>query len=102
MIVTCMDARLDPAASYGFSLGDAIVVRNAGASAKDAFRSLLVSEHVLGIKEILIIKHTCCGLLGVTNEMAREIITKNLDPEAAHELKDYDFQPIRDLDEQMP
>jgi hypothetical protein len=50
-IVTCMDARIDPAAAFGISLGDAHVIRNAGASAKDAHRSILISEQLLGTRE---------------------------------------------------
>jgi len=50
-IVTCMDARIDPAAAFGISLGDAHVIRNAGASAKDAHRSILISQQLLGTRE---------------------------------------------------
>ena len=60
--VTCMDARIDPAAAYGINLGDAHVIRNAGGSARDALRSLVISEQLLGTKEILLIKHTGCGM----------------------------------------
>ena len=56
-----MDARIDPTAAYGVNLGDAHVIRNAGGSARDALRSLVISEQLLGTKEILLIKHTGCG-----------------------------------------
>lgn len=44
-VVTCMDARIDPAAAYGINLGDAHVIRNAGGNAHDALRSLVISRH---------------------------------------------------------
>ena len=59
-----MDARIDPAAAYGISLGDAHIIRNAGGNARDALRSLIISEQLLGTKEILLIKHTGCGMSG--------------------------------------
>jgi carbonic anhydrase len=86
-VVTCMDAHLDPAASYSIPLGDAIIIRNVGAGAKDAFRSLIISKHLLGINEVFI-KHTRCRVLGATNEMARGLIGRNLGPDAVHELED--------------
>jgi carbonic anhydrase len=46
-----MDARIDPAAAFGIELGDAHVIRNAGASAKDAQRSIVVSQQLLGTRE---------------------------------------------------
>ena len=58
LILTCMDARIDPAAAFGIDLGDAHVIRNAGAVAKAAIRDIVVSEQLLGTKEIILIKHT--------------------------------------------
>lgn len=52
-----MDARIDPSSAFGISLGDAHVFRNAGGNPKDAMRSLLISQHLLGTREILLIKH---------------------------------------------
>lgn len=46
-----MDARIDPAAAFGIALGDAHVIRNAGASARDAQRSIVISEQLLGTRE---------------------------------------------------
>ena len=59
-----MDARIDPAAAIGIDRGDAHVIRNAGASAVDAIRSIVISRQLLGTKEVLVIKHTGedCGL----------------------------------------
>lgn len=57
MPVTCMDARIDPKSAFGIELGDAHVIRNAGGNAKDALRSILISQHLLGTREIILVKH---------------------------------------------
>jgi carbonic anhydrase len=93
-----MDARIDPAAAYGIDLGDAHVIRNAGASAKDALRSIIISEQLLGTNEILIIKHTGCGMLTFQNEDAHGIVKKNLGDGAAEEIKGLDFLPFPTLE----
>ncbi len=62
-ILTCMDARLDPAKFAGLSEGDAHVIRNAGGRASDdAIRSLLISHKLLGTNQWFVIHHTDCGL----------------------------------------
>ena len=62
-ILTCMDARLDPAKYAGLSEGDAHVIRNAGGRASDdAIRSLVISHKLLGTREWLVIHHTDCGM----------------------------------------
>ncbi|MCJ1390492.1 hypothetical protein MMC18_003352 [Xylographa bjoerkii] len=97
-VVTCMDARIDPAAAYGISLGDAHVIRNAGGNAKDALRSLVISEQLLGTNEVLIIKHTGCGMLTFKNEDAHAVVEKNLGSEGKKELAGLDFQPFPNLE----
>ncbi|MCC6712923.1 MAG: carbonic anhydrase [Candidatus Dadabacteria bacterium] len=68
-ILTCMDARLDPAKFAGLSEGDAHVVRNAGGRASDdAIRSLVISSEVLGTREWFVIHHSNCGMETFTNE----------------------------------
>lgn len=68
-VVTCMDARLDPAQILGLAHGDAHVIRNAGGLVTDdALRSLAISQHELGTEEIVVIQHTDCGLLKLTDE----------------------------------
>lgn len=68
VILTCMDARLDLFRSLGLELGDSHVLRNAGGRAStDAIRSLLVSTHLLGTREIGVVHHTNCGLEGRTD-----------------------------------
>lgn len=74
-IVTCMDARIDPARILGLEPGDAHVIRNAGGVVTDdVIRSLSISQHELGTREILVIQHTRCGLLGLDDEeLARRL-----------------------------
>jgi carbonic anhydrase len=96
-----MDARIDPASAYGIPLGDAHIIRNAGASARDALRSLVISEQLLGTEEILLVKHTGCGMLTFKNEDAVEIVRKNLGEEATTELAAFkdDFLPFPELED---
>lgn len=97
--VTCMDARIDPAAAYGISLGDAHVIRNAGASARDALRSIVISQQLLGTNEVLVIKHSGCGMLTFKNEDAYKIVEGNLGKAGAEALGGLDFLPFPDLDD---
>jgi carbonic anhydrase len=78
-ILTCMDARLDPAKFAGLSEGDAHVIRNAGGRASDdAIRSLLISHKLLGTNEWFVIHHTDCGLEKFSNKDIDEKF--NLEP----------------------
>jgi len=62
-VLTCMDARVSVSEMLGLGTGDAHVIRNAGAVAtEDALRSLLISHHKLGVREIMVIGHTDCGM----------------------------------------
>ena len=71
-VVTCMDARLDPAQFLGLDLGDAHVIRNAGGVVSDdALRSLVISHHLLGTQEAVVIGHSDCGMLTFTNDDLR-------------------------------
>lgn len=97
-VVTCMDARIDPAAAFGIPLGGAHIIRNAGGSAREAHRSLVISEQLLGTTEIQIIKHTGCGMLTFANEDARSVVEKNLGAGAASEVSNLDFLPFPELD----
>ena len=78
LVLTCMDARIDPARAFGIELGDAHVIRNAGAMASDALRSIIISEQLLGTQEILLVKHTGCGMLTFKNEDAVKLVGANL------------------------
>jgi carbonic anhydrase len=79
-ILTCMDARLDPAKYAGLAEGDAHVIRNAGGRASDdAIRSLVISHKLLGTNEWCVIHHTDCGMLTFTNEIMSELLDDNLE-----------------------
>jgi carbonic anhydrase len=94
-----MDARIDPASAFGIALGDAHVIRNAGASARDALRSIVISQQLLGTTEVLLVKHTGCGMLTFKNEDAHAVVEKNLGSEAAKEIQGLDFLPFPELEE---
>jgi carbonic anhydrase len=91
-----MDARIDPAAAFGIDLGDAHVIRNAGGNAKDALRSVLISQHLLGTREIILVKHTDCGMLTFTNTDALKVVAGNVG--AGVLTSTFDFQPFPDLE----
>jgi carbonic anhydrase len=79
-ILTCMDARLDPARFAGLAEGDAHVIRNAGGRASDdAIRSLVISYKLLGTREWFVIHHTHCGMEYFTNEIMRGLLAKSLE-----------------------
>ena len=68
-VVACMDARLIPTRVLGLEEGDAHVIRNAGGViTDDEIRSLAISQHLLGTEEVLLIHHTDCGMLTITDE----------------------------------
>lgn len=78
-ILTCMDARLDPAKFAGLSEGDAHVVRNAGGRASDdAIRSLVISHKLLGTREWFVIHHTDCGMQLFTDDIMRNLLSRSL------------------------
>jgi len=79
-ILTCMDARLDPAKFAGLKEGDAHVIRNAGGRASnDAIRSLVISHKLLGTEEWFVIHHTDCGMELFTDEVMRALLKQSLD-----------------------
>ena len=89
-VVTCMDARLDPARFLGLDEGDAHVIRNAGGLVNDeTIRSLVISHHLLGTQEAIVIGHTDCGMLTFTNAD----VHAKLGPES----ESIDFQPFPDV-----
>jgi carbonic anhydrase len=78
-ILTCMDARLDPAKYAGLAEGDAHVIRNAGGRAsEDAIRSLVISYKLLGTREWFVIHHTDCGMQLFTDEIISDLLDKSL------------------------
>lgn len=79
-ILTCMDARLDPAKYAGLAEGDAHVIRNAGGRASDdAIRSLVISYKLLGTREWFVIHHTNCGMEFFTDDVMRGLLRSSLD-----------------------
>ncbi len=79
-VLTCMDARLDPAKFAGLAEGDAHVIRNAGGRASDdAIRSLVISYKLLGTREFFVIHHTDCGMEFFTNDVMRGLLANSLE-----------------------
>ena len=73
-IVTCMDARIDPAALFGLKPGDAHVIRNAGGLVTDdVLRSLTLSQVLLETREILVVQHTNCGVNADEEELRKSV-----------------------------
>jgi carbonic anhydrase len=97
-VLTCMDARLDPARFLGLEPGDAHVIRNAGGrTSDDAIRSLVISEQLLGTNEVVVIHHTDCGMLTFTSEDLRAKVKQDLRANADH----IDFLPFKDLEQSV-
>jgi carbonic anhydrase len=97
-IVTCMDARLDPARFLGLEPGDAHVIRNAGGQVtEDAIRSLVISHWLLGTQEIVVIAHTDCGMLTFTNDD----LHGKLRDEAGADASDVDFLPFPNIEDSV-
>ena len=95
-VVACMDARLDPARALGLEEGDAHVIRNAGGRAVDAIRSLVISQQLLGTREVVVVHHTDCGMLTFTDDELRQRLRQELraDTEAP-------FLSFRDLEQSV-
>lgn len=89
-VLACMDARLSVEQVLGLRPGDAHIIRNAGGIAtEDALRSLIISQALLGTRDVMIINHTECGLLGVEDadlkaQLAQETGVMAETPEAFH------------------
>ena len=82
-VLTCMDARLDPAKFAGLAEGDAHVIRNAGGRASDdAIRSLVISYKLLGTREWFVVHHTDCGMETFTDEIMRALLASSLETAA--------------------
>jgi carbonic anhydrase len=87
-ILTCMDARIDPARLAGLSEGDAHVIRNAGGRASDdAIRSLVISYKLLGTREWFVIHHTNCGMELFSDEVIRGLLKNSLETSSLEQGK---------------
>ncbi len=96
-IVTCMDARILPSRVLGLEEGDAHVIRNAGGRAQDALRSLIISQRLLGTREVAIIHHTDCGMLIFKNEDLRAQVRRELGADAGG----IDFLPFSEVEKSV-
>jgi carbonic anhydrase len=97
-ILTCIDARLDPAKMLGLQLGDAHVIRNAGGRATDdAIRSLTISSWLLGTREFAVIHHTGCGMTLFTSDVLRDKIRDD----KGVDVGDVDYLTISDVDQSV-
>ncbi|HET7552938.1 MAG TPA: carbonic anhydrase [Gemmatimonadaceae bacterium] len=96
-IVTCMDARIVPSRQLGLEEGDAHVIRNAGGRASDALRSLVISQQLLGTREVAVIHHTDCGMLTFRNDELRA----KLHDELGASADDVDFLPFTDVEQSV-
>ena len=95
VVLTCLDARVQPARFLGLGVGDAHVIRNAGGRASDdALRSIIVSTQLLGTRECMVIHHTDCGMQTFTNDEVRQ----KLRAKTGASADDIDFMPFSDLE----
>ena len=95
VVLSCIDARVQPTRFLGLGVGDAHVVRNAGGRATDdALRSIIVSTQLLGTRECMVVHHTDCGMQAVTNDEVR----RKLEAETGASADDIDFLPFADLE----
>ncbi len=95
VVVTCMDARIDPARILGLAEGDAHVLRNAGALVNDdLLRSLVISRWMQDTEEVLVMGHTGCGMVAFTDDELRA----RLEAETGADASEIDFQSFPDID----
>lgn len=74
-VLTCMDTRIDPLAMLGLRTGDAKILRNAGARVTDdMLRTLVLSAYLLGVKRVLVVAHTDCGMSSKTEDQVHATI----------------------------
>ena len=84
-IVVCMDARLTVEDFLGLKTGDAHIIRNAGGIVtEDALRSLIISQRLLGTRQVLIINHTDCGMLTFRDDDLKARLTEETGVDAEH------------------
>jgi carbonic anhydrase len=93
-VLACMDARVIPTRILGLEEGDAHVIRNAGGVVTDdAIRSLAISQHLLGTEEIVLLHHTDCGMLNITDDRFRQKLARE-----AGEQPSWPIHTFSDLD----
>ncbi len=95
-VLTCMDTRLS-IRTLGLKTGDAHIIRNAGGIVTDdSLRSLVISHHLLGTEEIMVINHTDCGLMTTTEHDLRNRIQNRTGTAAVSPAFFYAFQNIEE------
>ena len=95
VVVTCMDCRMHVEEILGLNVGDAHVLRNGGGIVTDdVIRSLILSYRFLGTREIFVINHTGCDLLGLYDDQLR----KELAMETGRDTGGLEFFGFRDLE----
>lgn len=96
-VVSCMDARVVPSRILGLEEGDAHIIKNAGGVVTDdVIRSLAVSQHLMGSREVIVIQHTDCGLVRLTDDGFAERME-----EASGQRPDWSLQAFTDLEESV-
>ena len=100
-VVTCLDGRINPQAILGLLPGEANVIRNAGGRAADAVRSLAVSQHFLGTREIVVMFNTDCGQAAFGTEGFQRKVGEEIGPEGEQAARAIEFLPISDLEENL-
>ena len=96
-VLACMDARLSVEDALGLRPGDAHIIRNAGGLATDdAIRSIVISQHLLGTEEVIVVEHTGCGMLTFDDQAVRESIVRE-----TGKTVDLPLRPFRDLEENL-
>ncbi|KAF7320187.1 Carbonic anhydrase [Mycena kentingensis (nom. inval.)] len=101
--VTCMDARINPFKQLGFREGDAHIIRNAGGMAKDAIRSLVISQRLLGTREIAVYHHTGCGMVTFRGPDLKQLVkwSRPGDAACASQVDKIDFLEFVDLEQSV-
>jgi carbonic anhydrase len=96
-VLACMDARLTVEDALGLRTGDAHIIRNAGGLATDdAIRSIVISQHLLGTEEVIVVEHTGCGMLTFEDQVVRDRIGSE-----TGETVDLPLLPFTDLEENL-
>ncbi|MGC8626025.1 MAG: beta-class carbonic anhydrase [Acidimicrobiales bacterium] len=97
VVVTCMDARVNPWKIFGLTEGDAHVLRNAGGTVTDdVIRSIAISQRLLGTEEVVLVHHTGCGMLSITDEAFKDQVEQETGTRPP-----WDVEAFADLDEHL-
>ncbi len=98
VVLTCIDARIDPIQMLGLEIGEANVFRNAGGRVTDdAIRSATVSSWLLGTREYVVIQHTDCGMTKFTDDVLHEKIREA----TGVDVSGHEYLSFSDVDESV-